>query len=266
MSDGSDLDWLGLQRTGPGEWAFDVTPGLSRMDGKFYGGTGIAVAAAVMEAETGRAALWTSVQFVASALTGERLQARVEIPASGRRTSQVQVTGRSGDRLVFTAIGATGAAQSSPLTASFGTMPAVAPPEECERWLPRMFMDGNEESIGWLSISDVRTDTATGCMWLRMNERPLSRPAMCFLADVIPNGVMRAAGRTGAGTSLDNTVRFGPEPEGDWMLVEVDPHMVCGGYVHGSARLWSRTGTLLGVASQTAGVVLFDQTPASDQP
>ncbi|HET6965484.1 MAG TPA: thioesterase family protein [Acidimicrobiales bacterium] len=259
MSDGSDLDWLGLERTAPGEWGFEVTPGLSRLDGKFYGGTGIAVATAVMEAETGRRALWTSVQFVASGTTGDRMRAEVEVRASGRRTSQVQVAGWCGDRLVFSAIGATGTAQSGPVTASFGSMPDVPAPESCERWLPLAFMDSPEGPLGWLAISDVRTVAETGAMWMRLKGRPLSRPAMCFLADVVPNGVLRAAGRIGAGTSLDNTVRFGPDPEGEWMLVEVEPHMVNGGYVHGAARLWSQGGTLLGVASQTAGVVLFDE-------
>lgn len=261
MSDGSDLDWLGLERTGHGKWAFHVSPGLSRLDGKFYGGTGIAVATAVMEAETGRRALWTSVQFVASTSTGDRMRAEVQVQASGRRTSQVQVSGWSGDRLVFSAIGATGAPQTAPVSASFGAMPDVPGPAECESWLPLMFMEGPEGPLGWLAISDVRVAGDNGTMWMRLNGRPLSRPAMCFLADVVPNGVLRAAGRTGAGTSLDNTIRFGPDPEGDWMLVEIDPHMVSGGYVHGSARLWSESGELLGVASQTAGVVLFDQPP-----
>lgn len=32
-----------------------------------------------------------------------------------------------------------------------------------------------------------------------------------------------------------------------------------GGYVHGTAHIWSERGTLLGAASQTASLVLFDQ-------
>jgi acyl-CoA thioesterase len=69
---------------------------------------------------------------------------------------------------------------------------------------------------------------------------------------------MRAAGRAGGGTSLDNTMRFGADPEGDWVLIDMDPHLASGGYVSGAARLWSTSGTLLGVASQTATGVLMD--------
>src|SRR5690349_4341035 len=39
----SDVDWLGLEHRGEGAWSFELTGPLSRFDGKFYGGTGIAV-------------------------------------------------------------------------------------------------------------------------------------------------------------------------------------------------------------------------------
>src|SRR5262245_7845202 len=71
-NDGLDIAWLGLERQAEGHWYFDLQPLLTRFDGKFYGGTGIAVTTAVMEAETGRDALWATAQFVGSADLGER--------------------------------------------------------------------------------------------------------------------------------------------------------------------------------------------------
>jgi acyl-CoA thioesterase len=91
-----------------------------------------------------------------------------------------------------------------------------------------------------------------------MNDRPLTRAALGFVADVVPSGVVRAAGRAGAGTSLDNSIRFGPDPVGDWVLIDIDPHRISGGYGHGAARLWATDGTLLAVASQSASLLLFD--------
>ena len=70
--------------------------------------------------------------------------------------------------------------------------------------------------------------------------------------------MVQAAGRAGAGTSLDNAMRFGPEPVTDWILVDFDPYFVAGGYAHGAARIWSTDGTLLAIASQTATLLLFD--------
>jgi acyl-CoA thioesterase len=256
-SDGSDLGWLGAERRRPGHWTFTVTDPLSRLDGKFYGGTGIAAVTACMEAETGRRALWASVQFAASADVGARMDCEVEVLAGGRRTSQLRVTGSVGDRLVFAAIGATGESRPGPLNAQFGDRPDVAGPEDSSEWGGPIRARSPGQEPGWLAITDIRQAGPTA-LWMRMRDQPLTRAVMAFLADVIPNGVVRSAGRQGGGTSLDNSVRFGPEPQGEWMLVDIEPHLISGGYVHGSARLWSAGGTLLGVASQTATLLLFD--------
>jgi acyl-CoA thioesterase len=198
------------------------------------------------------------VQFSSSADEAERFDCRIEVLALGRRTSQVRITGSVEERLVFSALGATGEAKPGPVEAQFGQMPDVAPPEDCPRWLPRVFVDLPDWRRGWLAMTDARQADTAGSMWMRAIDLPLTRPVLGFLADIVPSGVVRAAGRSGAGRSLDNCVRFGPEPEGEWVLVDIDPHLLSRGYVHGGARLWSSRGTLLGVASQTATLMLFD--------
>lgn len=79
VTDGSDLEWLGLHRLGAGRRSCVLEPALARFDEKFYGGTGIAVATAVMEVETGRRALWANAQFVSSAATGEPRSGPLEL-------------------------------------------------------------------------------------------------------------------------------------------------------------------------------------------
>jgi acyl-CoA thioesterase len=258
VGDGYDLDWLGLRREGPGHWSFVAAPGLCRFDGKFYGGTGIAVATAVMEAETGRRAVWGTVQFAASADRHDRFDCQVEVLAEGRRTSQLRVTGSANGRLVFSAMGATGESKQGPLSVQFGERPSVPDPDSCSAWRPSVVAQLPEERPGWLAMCDIRATEDPGRMWMRMLGGPLSRAAVAFLADVVPSSVVRAAGRNGAGTSLDNSIRFGRDPDGDWVLIDVDPYLISDGYVHGAARLWSEEGTLLGVASQTASIILFD--------
>ena len=254
----ADLEWLGLEPLGDGRWAFELRDGLSRLDGKFYGGTGLAVVTAAMEAETGRRALWATAQFVSSAATGDRLECRVEVLAGGRRSSQLRVTGYHGERVLFAALGATGEQRTGPLEVHFGRPPDVPPPLECPPWETPLVFRHLGERPGWLSLVDARSANATGAMWMHLEGRPLTRGALPFLADTLPSAVVRAAGRRGAGTSLDNSIRFGAEPDGRWLLVDVDPHMVDSGYVHGAARLWSESGRLLGIASQTATLMLFE--------
>ena len=254
-------EWLGLERRGPGRWSFELTGGLCRFDGKLYGGTGLAVATSAMARETGRPTLWVDVQFVASADQGAHVECEVEELARGGRTSQVRLTGRVDDVVVFTALGATGDPREGGLDLQVASMPEVAPPEDCTPWLPRVPFPLEEGRRGWFDLIEIREVPEIGsgmALWARMHDHPLSPATLGFVADMVPSAVVRAAGRAGAGTSLDNSIRLGPAPDGDWTLVELVPHFASGGYLHGSARLWSRDGVHLGLASQTAVGLLFD--------
>ena len=215
MRDGGDTDWLGLAREGEGRWSFELTPELSRFDGKFFGGTGIAVATALLEAETGRHARWCTVQFASTTDTGARIDCDVEVLAAGRRTSQVRITGRVGDSVLFAALGAAAVERPGELAAQFGSMPDVDPPDLTQPWAPRSPVPIDAEA-GWFALADIREAKGGAKMqaiWARLRSRPLTRGALGFLADMVPSAVVRAAGRAGAGTSLDNTVRYGPEPD-----------------------------------------------------
>jgi acyl-CoA thioesterase len=253
--------WLGLTHLGPGRWDFELTRPLSRFDAKLYGGTGLAAVTAAIEAETGRDSLWVTVQFAASADVGDRIECHVEVLAEGHRTSQVRVTATVDDRLVLAALGATGLPRAGGLEVQIATMPEVGPPEASATWVPKVPFVIEEGNRGWLDLVDLR-EVSGGLpgltLWARMRNHPMSRSGLGFIADLVPSAVVRAAGRAGGGTSLDNAIRFGPAPETDWVLVELDPYFASGGYAHGAARLWSPDGTQLAVASQTAVAIMFD--------
>ena len=257
MTDGSDLAWLGLERHGEGRWSFELTPPLSRMDGKLYGGTGIAVSVAAFEAETARDALWTTVQFVGSADIGERVDCHVEVLASGRRTSQVRLTGSVDGRVAIAAIGATGAHRENGIEIDVPTMPDVPGPDSAEPLGVRWHANVN---TGWLLLAEMRqVDLADGgyAIWGRLRDIPHSRATISFIADMVPSSVARAAGYMGGGTSLDNSMRFGRFSQTDWVLLEFDPWFAANSYLHGAARVWAEDGTLLGVASQTSTAMVW---------
>jgi acyl-CoA thioesterase len=259
MTDGSDLAWLGLERHGDGRWTFELTPPLSRMDGKLYGGTGIAVAVATMEAETARDAVWATVQFAGSADIGERVECHVEVLASGRRTSQLRLTATVGDRTVLAAVGATGAHRQGPIEAQIGTMPDVPGPEDAGEWNHR-WREATMADVGWHLVAEMRhVELADNrfAIWSRMRDQPQSRATIAFLADMVPSSVARAAGYMGGGTSLDNAMRFGRFTGTDWVLLDFDPWLAAGGYLHGGARVWGEDGTLLGYANQTASATVW---------
>src|SRR4051812_21363102 len=261
MTDGSDLAWLGLERHDEGRWSFELTPPLSRMDGKLYGGTGIAVTVAAMEAETARDALWATVQFVGSADIGERIDVHVEPLAMGKRTAQVRVTATVGDRVALAAIGSTAVHREGPVEAQIGAMPDVPGPADAQPWGSRWRGAGVEmPKTGWLLIAEMReVDLGNDrfAVWARMNDGHHTRATMSFLADMVPSAVARAAGHMGGGTSLDNAMRFGRFVDTEWILLDFDPWFATGGYLHGGARVWAEDGTLLGYASQTASAIVW---------
>ncbi len=104
-----DHEFLGLELAGDERTAsFVLTGALARHDGRLYGGTAVAAAIAMAEHASGRPCLWTTVQFVSGdSVVGDRIDCEAVVLAAGRRTTQVRVSGRTGDRELFAAIGST---------------------------------------------------------------------------------------------------------------------------------------------------------------
>jgi acyl-CoA thioesterase len=76
---------------------------------------------------------------------------------------------------------------------------------------------------------------------------------------MVPVAIARGAGKMGAGTSLDNSMRFAGASDTGWVLLELQGNMAAGGYGHGIVRVWSQTGKLIAVGSQSASMIyLFD--------
>jgi acyl-CoA thioesterase-2 len=243
-----------------------LTKHLVRPDGALYGGTGLAMGLAAMEAMTGRPPLWCTVQFVASAPIGSTLRCSVDVVANGRSASQVQINARLDDQLVFTAIGSTAKPREGGLEGVGVSMPRVAPPEprEGSPW-PDGVGDG---TMGQQLISDftkadfldehIGPHPRTG-IWARLRGEVATTPAkLGFLADVVPIGVTRACGVPGAGSSLDNSLRVATPVDTEWILIEVIANAAVGGWGYGEGRIWSPDGVLMATASQTARVFPFD--------
>jgi acyl-CoA thioesterase II len=246
--------------------SFVLTSGLARHDGAMYGGTGAAAAVMAMEAATQRDALWVVTQFVAQAQTGERVRWVVEPMALGGRIAQLRVTGTAGDRIVFCALGATAHPRPGGLHGQYRTMPVVSPPDDSSRVRPGP-PQVDPSQIGFHRKVEFRevaqpAGTASGSvlLWARLTSGALvTRATVAFLADMIPLAVARAAGRMGAGFSLDNSLRFADVPPSEWVLLELTGQVAVHGYGHGDVTVWSDDGSLIATGSQTASMTfLFD--------
>lgn len=261
--------WLGLRQDADDRCSFELVSALARFDGQLYGGAGLAAAVALVGVATGRPPLWTTTQFVGQARLGERIDCHAEVLAHGGRSSQVRVTATVGDRLVFTALGSAGLSRTDGFSADFDGFPDVDPPAECPPWvvfdrLPPGVVPADTARFGPFGLAEFRQAAPRrdpGLIWARMREGAQTPESMAYLADFVPTMVLRAVGRMGGGTSLDNSVRCGPPPTGPWVLMDVDPYFGHAGYVHGAARVWTPEGRLVAVASQTAVARVFGGAP-----
>jgi acyl-CoA thioesterase len=247
-----------------------LQPPLLRHDGAIYGGTAIAASMMAMEAATGRDVLWVTTQFVAPAPNGQVIEMQTDVLASGKRTAQVRVTATIDGDVMYASLGSTGIPRENGLAGQFETMPVVTPPDGSA---PRMHGPPRAEAPtepGWAReceylvpaiISSERGGDGTMAMWTRFRSgRPMSPAQIAFAADMVPVAIARGAGKMGAGTSLDNSMRFAGGADTEWVLLELQGNMASGGYGHGIVRVWSETGKLIAAGSQTASMIyMFDE-------
>jgi acyl-CoA thioesterase II len=283
----SDAAFLGLvpdQDPSDGRFHFTVANHLSRLDGRLYGGTAIAVSIAASEQVTGRPALWMTTQFVSTAPAEVTIGVHAEVLAPGKRTNQVRVTGTTDDGAVmFASLGATGHHRDEGLSGVFEHAPKVSGPEDADGWATPftgmlrnagvdMDMPAMPTDRGFASIIEFREPTMIEhpdpgpgrvCLWVRRRDRQPVTPAMvAFMADMVPLSVAHACGVVAGGISLDNSIRIGAFEPSEWVLVDLRPHLAVGDYGHGAAHIWSESGHLLATASQTASMMRFDLSAA----
>jgi acyl-CoA thioesterase len=249
-----------------------VVPHLCRGDGRFYGGAALAAALAASEVVTGRPALWSSTQLVATADLGERVRVEVEVVAAGRSVDQVDVRASVGDRLVFAAVGSTATPRPGGLHGTGQVMPRVVPPDDAEPWAgPARSAAAGEgpPTVGHQLVTDYREAAILDAsparpghmaLWARLTGElagghEMTAAGLGFLADMVPLACARACGVDGAGTSLDNSLRVGDVVDTEWVLLELDAHVGVGGFGHGQVHLWSPDGRMLATGSQSA--ILF---------
>jgi acyl-CoA thioesterase len=258
-----DLELLGLDVDPEGGTArFTIGPGLVRHDGALYGGTGLAVSVAVMEAVTQRDALWATTQFVSQPMLGTEVVVTAERLAIGKKAAQVQVRATAGDDVVFVAVGSTGLPIEGGLTGQYVEMPRVAGPDDAVPWMRSAGMPQVEVGESWGTRVDMREaavlddDGPSVALWTRMrNGQPTTPAVLAFVSDMVPVGVARSAGKLGAGSSLDNSLRFhGGVTEAEWLLLELRGELARGGFGHGTVRVWTDDGRLVATGSQSASM------------
>jgi acyl-CoA thioesterase len=234
--------------------------------GFLYGGSGIAASVEAAERVTQRPLQWITTQFIGRPLPDEVIDLDVTISAAGKATTQALVTGTVAEpdgtqRAVFTSLCAH-TDRPSEGAVGFGSMPDVPSPQDCASMsepfaqvVAGSFFDHLERRLAAGAFAaDAINNPQTGplALWCRIPDHVIGSGAtQAFIADIIPLAVCAALGVMPGGTSLDNTLRvIDPEPS-EWVLLDIVADGFNRSIGHGSLRLWSQDGRLLGTAQQT---------------
>lgn len=260
---------------GPTSTSFrlDVRSELCTPFAFLYGGSGIAASVEASERATGRPLQWITTQYVGAPTPGDVVELSVNIAASGRATTQTQVTGTVDGEVVLASLCAHNVRPSGDENA-FGTMPSVPGPGESRAFdeifqtdVSASFFDSFERRIAQGRFArEAIGDPQTGglAMWVRMHDHGIGSAAtQGFVADLGPLAVCAALGVAPGGTSLDNTIRVVDPGPSDWVLIEIGADGFHRSVGHSTARLWSEDGRLLGLAQQSAIVRTSHHGPRS---
>jgi len=251
--------FLGLESDGtPSGFRLPVAAGITAGGGFLFGGCGLGAAIVALEEVTERPVVWATAQYLSYARPGSVVEYDVTIGARGRSLTQARAVGRTKDTEILTVNAALGARPFEP-EGEWATMPEVPRPDECEvrthRFEHESVASRMEQRLARgrpLEDLDGTPSDGSCALWARMPEvLEMSGPALAVLGDFVPFGIGQALGLAAGGNSLDNTLRVARLEPTDWVLLDIRVLAVHGGFGHGAVLLWSESGQLLAIASQS---------------
>lgn len=256
-------EYLGLEPIDETTGAVVVTAPACSSYGALFGGCAMAFAIDTARRATGRPLVWASAQFVSQAWPGERLVFRTTVVASGRSNTQVRVVGSTGEgdaaREVVVVLAALGR-REHPQSSTFVSPPEVGPPSQyVDR--PRQWPDRDSVET-WLSQRlalgrspaepGPRSTDGRSAIWMHVPDAlDADAGLLAVLGDFVPFGALQTVEMPIGVTSIDNALRIVDLVPTRWVLADIRIHAVHHGFAHGDTFLWSESGTLLAVASQT---------------
>ena len=257
-------EWLGLERTGEGSWRLPVRDGVTSGAGALMGGAATAAALVAAREVAAQPLLWASAHFGALAKAGTEVTLSTRTISAGRTMTHAEVTAYVEEREAFVVRVAAGERPPHDVQGQWSARPPVDGPDACAAFDLPVHEGTWAARFDWrLAGADPADDRPWAAWWVRPKVDDGCEPlvAVAVLADYVTYGVGRALGRPMGGLSVDNVVRLhdiGAARDRDWLLLEVRPEAVSGGFGHGAARLFTPEGTLLATGTQSMVVNNWD--------
>jgi acyl-CoA thioesterase-2 len=241
----------------PGYWHVDVHDGIQTGSGALHGGSAFGSIIEAVAATANRPVVWATAQFVAHAPPGALLDLWVIEVAIGHRVTQARARLEHDGHEVLTAMAACGT-RSFDMERTWFRPLDVAKPEDCPRraghrealidlWQSRVAAGRSFDEL------DGQPGPGRSASWYKIpgGPCPVTAGHLAVLGDFTVLELHDAFGSALSGNSLDNTLRVATLGSSEWILVDTQVSMLARGFAAVTAHLWSDTGVLLGVASQT---------------
>ncbi|MCH9670018.1 MAG: thioesterase family protein [Gammaproteobacteria bacterium] len=256
-------EFIGLNATSdPDVWDLPVERAICGGRDSIFGGVALGAAIEVAEARTGRPATWSTCQFLRPAHVGQTVRLRIEVSAQGRAVSHTRVIGVADGKEVFISLVSVGE-RDFPATGVWATKPDVPGPEGLpSRYILASNKGGFREQIDERAVTDdpngiMRTPDGRCALWITMpGGIPACAGALALIGDEVSTGTSAVMEPDMQAPSIDNTLRIVQPAQCDWVLADVELRAAARGFAHGIVNLWSPTGQLLGIATQTGALRL----------
>ena len=259
---GNGTDWLGMTRIDDGVWRLQVDGRVTSGANALVGGGATAAGLVAAREVAPQPLLWASAHFGALAKAGSEVELTTRVISSGRTMTHVEVRGVVEERESFVVRVAAGARPAHDVQGQWVTPSDVAALDDSGPFDHPVHEGTWAARFEWRLAGRGDGDAPWAAWWVRPQADDGCEPlvAVALLADYVTYGVGRALGHPMGGLSIDNNLRL-HELDGvadGWLLLEVRPEAVEGGFGHGSARLFTPTGRLVATGTQSMVVNNWD--------
>ena len=273
---GNGAAWLGMRRVDgddDGRWRLEVGDGVTSGAHALFGGGATAAALVAAREVAPQPLRWAAAHFGALAKAGSEVELATQVISSGRTMTHVEVRATVEEREAFVVRVAAGDRPAHAVQGQWVSPPTVPPAEACDAFDHPVHAGTWAARFAWRLAGRGEQDEGTpwAAWWVRpADDDPCEAlVALAVLADYVTYGVGRALGEPMGGLSIDNVLRvhdLGAVESGDWLLLEVRPEAIAGGFGDGAARLFTTSGRLVATGTQSMVVNNWDWRLPSERP
>ena len=209
-----------------------------------------------MEQSAGQGLVAVMAQFLKTAKHGPELVFEVETLAAGKAVAQMRGSAMQEGQVLFTATATLAASGDKLQRVSTTSMPQVPSPEASPARSYMKPIDGGLNDT--IDVRIAAVDSATVRLWARCpvaDGEPLTAGLLAAYADHPPFGVGLLRGEGWYGITLDSTLRIVSSSAHlsatSWVLLDIGFEAMGTQMGFATVNLWSSSGQLLAIGSQT---------------